>query len=121
MKIAVPTRENVVDDHFGHCEFYTIYSLNEKNEIIGKETMQSPEGCGCKSNIASALQDMDVAFMLAGNMGMGALNVLNMHGIEVVRGCNGDTDEVVNKFLAGNVTDSGIGCSHHGHGHTCNN
>jgi len=121
MKIAVPTRENIVDNHFGHCEFYTIYSLNEKNEVIGKELIESPAGCGCKSNIAAVLQNMDVAVMLAGNMGMGALNVLNMHGIEVVRGCSGNTDEVVCLFLAGQVSDSGIGCGHHEHGHTCNN
>ncbi len=119
MKIAVPTRENAVDDHFGHCEYYTIYSLNEKNEITGKEIMESPAGCGCKSNIAAVLQDMEVSTMLAGNMGMGALNVLSMHGIEVVRGCSGSTDDVVNAFLSGGIQDSGQGCNHHEQGHTC--
>ena len=27
MKIAVPTKDQVVDNHFGHCEYYTIYRL----------------------------------------------------------------------------------------------
>jgi predicted Fe-Mo cluster-binding NifX family protein len=39
--------------------------------------MKSPEGCGCKSNIAPMLAQMGVNLMLAGNMGMGALGVLN--------------------------------------------
>lgn len=121
MKIAVPTRDEMVDDHFGHCEYYTIYTLNEAKEIIAKETMKSPEGCGCKSNIASVLQEENVKFMLAGNMGMGALNVLSMHGINVVRGCTGNTDEVVQLFLEGQIQDNGIGCQHHDHGNTCNN
>jgi len=111
----------MVDEHFGHCEYYTIYSLNESNEITGKETLQSPEGCGCKSDIASVLQQMDVGVMLAGNMGMGALNVLSMHGINVIRGCSGNTDEVINLFLSGAVKDSGIECRQHAQGHTCNN
>ena len=121
MKIAVPTRNDVVDNHFGHCEFYTVYSVNEKNEILKKEILQSSEGCGCKSNIASVLQQQGVLVMLAGNMGMGALNVLSMHGINVFRGCSGNTDEVVANFLSGQVEDSGIGCQHHEHGSTCNN
>ena len=55
MKIAVPTRNHVIDDHFGHCEYYTIFTISENKEIIGIETEASPEGCGCKSNIASIL------------------------------------------------------------------
>lgn len=121
MKIAVPTRDNMVDEHFGHCEYYTIYSLNESKEVVNKETLESPAGCGCKSNIAAILQEKNVAFMLAGNMGMGALNVLSEYGINVIRGCEGNTDEVVKAFLAGEIKDSGIGCEHHDHGHICNN
>ena len=28
-KIAIPTRENMVDDHFGHFAYYTIVTINE--------------------------------------------------------------------------------------------
>ena len=70
MKIAVPTRDGKVDDHFGHCAYYTIFEV-----IGGKVTnvskMASPEGCGCKSGIAPVLRQMGVAVMLAGNMGQG--------------------------------------------------
>ena len=34
MKIAVPTRGTIVDEHFGHCEFYTVFSINEKQVIV---------------------------------------------------------------------------------------
>ena len=27
MKIAVPTRDGRVDDHFGHCAYYTIFDI----------------------------------------------------------------------------------------------
>lgn len=50
--------------------------------------------CGCKSNIASILAEMGVSMMLAGNMGDGAVNVLNHSGIDVVRGYQGNVKDV---------------------------
>ena len=112
MKIAVPTRNNVVDDHFGHCAYYTVYTI-ENNEITAKETLPSPEGCGCKSNIAPILHNMGVEVMLAGNMGEGAKNVLARNSIAVIRGCSGNTDALVEAYLRGEINDNGETCHHH--------
>ena len=60
--------------------------------------------------------------MLAGNMGSGALNVLESHGIEVYRGCSGDVHRLVSDYVQGKINDSGEGCAqhdHHGEGHQC--
>lgn len=124
MKIAVPTRGNQIDEHFGHCEFYTIFTV-ENGEVLKKENLGSPQGCGCKSNIAADLQQMGVSLMLAGGIGTGAINVLAAHGIQVVRGCSGYVDQAVSQYLKGELTDSGESCNHHanqhgGHVHSCN-
>jgi predicted Fe-Mo cluster-binding NifX family protein len=123
MKVAVPTRGNLVDDHFGHCEVYSVFSIDESNKIINSEILPSPQGCGCKSNIASILKEKGVSVMLAGNMGNGALNVLNSHGIDVYRGCSGDVRQLAEAFISGAISDSGEGCHHHEHEgeeHQCN-
>ena len=124
MKIAVPTtKADTVDAHFGHCEFYTIFTVNNSKEVTNKEILPSSQGCGCKSNIASVLKEKGVNVMLAGNMGGGALNVLTNHGIDVYRGCTGDVCQLTESFLLGKIGDSGIGCHHHeehGEGHVCN-
>lgn len=123
MKIAVPTRDNFVDSHFGHCEAYTVFTINENKQIEKAEMLPSPQGCGCKSNIAGVLREKGVSILLAGNMGGGALNVLSNHGIQVYRGCSGDVQQVVKSFLQGHVADLGVGCQHHEHhddGHVCN-
>ena len=112
MKIAVPTRDGVIDDHFGHCAYYTIFDI-ENNEIVATSRLDSPEGCGCKSNIASVMQEMGIEIMLAGNMGQGAKNKLESHNIQVIRGCKGNIDMVVRAYLIGLIKDSGEGCSHH--------
>lgn len=38
MKIAVPTREGRVDNHFGYCDHYTIYNIEDKH-IISREQL----------------------------------------------------------------------------------
>jgi predicted Fe-Mo cluster-binding NifX family protein len=130
MKIAVPiTNENQIDGHFGHCESYGVFTISENNEISAFKNVKSPEGCGCKSDIAGVLASDGVTVMLAGGIGGGAINVLNNSGIEVIRGCSGDASEVVKLYLSGLVEDSGSSCQQHeahqhgGHdhdGHVCN-
>lgn len=124
MKIAVPTKaENRIDDHFGHCEFYTIYSISDAGQVTDKQSLKSPQGCGCKSNIAYDLAAMDVKVMLAGGIGDGAIRKLASQNISVVRNCKGNVDELVDAYLAGNLTDGGKSCAtHEQHGssdHVC--
>jgi predicted Fe-Mo cluster-binding NifX family protein len=120
--IAVPTRTNrTVDDHFGHCAQFTLFSVNQQQAVQEAGIVLSPPGCGCKSNIASILKHKGVSILLAGNMGDGAMNVLHRHDIEVHRGCSGDASKAVEAFLAGQWKDSGTGCSanHAEPGHQC--
>lgn len=116
MKIALPSRNNIIDSHFGHCEYFTVITA-EDCKIVNQEIVSSPEGCGCKSNIASVLADMGVTLMLAGNMGDGAVRVLKSSGIDVVRGCAGNVNDVALAWLSGSIKDSGDSC--HEHDHEC--
>ncbi len=116
MKIALPSTQNQVDAHFGHCEYFTIFTVTEKNEIVKDEKVMPPAGCGCKSNIVHTLSQMGVSMMLAGNMGEGAVNLLKSQGIDVLRGCAGDVKTVTEEWLAGTLHDSGVACHAHEHG-----
>lgn len=125
-KIAIPiTKENTIDEHFGHCEFYGIFTISDEQKIVDFQSLKSEQGCGCKSNIASVLAQQGVNTMLAGGIGSGAINVLNASGIEVVKGCSGDAALLVEAYLEGKVTDSGESCAEHenhhaeGHEHQC--
>ena len=87
--IAIPTRDSMVDDHFGHCAYYTVVTLDEQNQVVKQERLNSPEGCGCKSNIASVMQEMGITLML------------------------GKVDDVLNAYLNGELKDSLESCDHH--------
>ena len=113
MKIALPSTGDRVDSHFGHCEHFTVVTVDDQGKIVDREIVQPPAGCGCKSNIVGVLAGMGVKVMLAGNMGAGAVNVLASHGIEVVRGCSGNVTQVVEEWLNGSLNDSGTACSAH--------
>jgi len=120
--IAVPTRfDNTVDDHFGHCRQYSLFTVGDHNAVQEAGILPSLTGCGCKSNIAAVLKAKGVSILLAGNMGAGAVDVLQRQGIEVHRGCSGDARKTVETFLAGEWKDSGLTCAahHHEDGHQC--
>jgi len=116
MKIALPSCQNQIDEHFGHCEYFTVFTIDDQKKIMLEEKISSPAGCGCKSNIAQTLAEKGVTLMLAGNMGQGAVNVLNSNGIDVLRGCSGNVKAVTESWLSGNLKDSGIDCIQHQHG-----
>ena len=109
MKIAVPTRDGAVDSHFGHCAYFTVFTVNDQKQITGRETLPAPQGCGCKSGVATVLHDM----------GVGAVNVLARNGIVAIRGCVGEVERLVEAYLAGRITDSGQGCAAHHEGEAC--
>jgi predicted Fe-Mo cluster-binding NifX family protein len=117
MKVAIPTHSGKVDDHFGHCEYFQVFTTNNSKEIIHEELLASPNGCGCKSNIVEKLSEIGVKVMLAGNIGGGAVNKLNEHGITVVRGCSGEVKTVLSEWLNGNIRDNGEVCKEHEHHH----
>ncbi|MFH2012869.1 MAG: NifB/NifX family molybdenum-iron cluster-binding protein [Pseudomonadota bacterium] len=118
MKIALPSNQNQIDEHFGHCAYFTVFTVDDQKKILSEEKIASSAGCGCKSNIASTLAQMGVKVMLAGNMGQGAVNVLNNQGINVLRGCSGNVKDVTENWLAGKLNDCSISCSQH-NDHIC--
>lgn len=119
-KIAIPVDlNNQIEDHFGQCEFYEIYTVVEGNKITEVKILKADQGCGCKSNIANVLAENGVTVMLAGGIGQGAINVLNQCNIDVIKGCSGETKEIVKQYLSGLLLDSGETCSHHNHDQQC--
>lgn len=113
MIIALPSRDGQIDGHFGHCEAFTLFTLDDSKGIVSEETITPPPGCGCKSNIVSTLVEKGVSVLLAGNMGQGAVNLLQASNINVIRGCSGDLKTAVKQWAQGNLSDSAVVCEDH--------
>jgi predicted Fe-Mo cluster-binding NifX family protein len=114
-KIAIPSRDGQVDEHFGHCGYFTVLTVNEDKAVVGEETFAPPAECGCRSNLVETLVGMGVTALIAGNMGQGAADKLRRAGLTVVRGAAGPVREAAEAFLAGNLKDKDELCRAHGH------
>ena len=112
MKIAVAGMGNIVAEHFGHCENFNIYEA-ENGEILSKESIQNP---GHKPGfLPNFLNDLGVKVIISGGMGGGAIAIFNEKGIEVIMGNLGNSDEVVQEYLNGNLKSIGTVCNKHEH------
>ena len=125
-KIAIPiTRENQIENHFGRSKYYEIYLCSSNNEILDVQLLETDHKRACKSNIFNELANSGVSYLLSGSMGDNAYHKLNDAGISVVRGCSGNSSDVILKFMANEISDNDEGCSahnkKHNHNHSCHN
>lgn len=116
MRIAIPTKEGRIDNHFGHCEFFTLIDLNEQKEVIETGALAGSKECGCKSNLAEELAAAKVDLMLASGIGEGAIRKLKQQHIEVIAGFKGSVEEVLEKYLKNDYLPNFSICTDH---HEC--
>ena len=117
-RIAVPTRDGTVDQHFGSCRGFTLFDVKD-GIVVKEEFLPAPDGAGCKSSAASGLAKAGVRVMLAGGMGEGAVRVMASFGITPVRGAAGPVRAAAEAYAAGRLADSGVVCAHDHEGHDC--
>lgn len=109
MKIAVATENEQACAHFGHCEGFTIYEVNE-GKIMNKSFIPNP---GHRPGYLPVfLKELDTDVVVAGGMGISAQQIFNENGIEVVVGAEGATDDLVEKFIKGELKSTDSFCEH---------
>ena len=112
MKIAVTYDNGEVFQHFGRTENFKVYEV-ENNQVVMSEIIVS-NGTGHDA-LAGFLAGEGVAVVLCGGIGEGAQNALSEAGVEVISGTEGNTDEVVEAYLRGELTSAGVNCDYHDH------
>ena len=118
MKIAVASENEMVTEHFGHCENFQIYVI-EDNRVARKESIPNP---GHKPGyLPNYLNDIGVNVIISGGMGGGAVEIFDEKGIEVITGVSGSADKAVNSYLKGELKSSGSVCHEHEHHDECGN
>lgn len=116
MKIAVAIENKNVAGHFGHCEGFDIFEVENK-DIIGKEFVENP---GHKPGfLPNYLNDMGINVIIAGGMGGGAVAIFNEKNIEIVTGATGKSEDNVKSYIAGILKSSGSVCREHQHKDEC--
>lgn len=118
MKIAVASEGKNVTEHFGHCENFNIFDV-EDNQIIKSQSILNP---GHRPGfLPNFLNDMGVNVIISGGMGGGAIDIFNEKGVEVITGANGDAKTIVELYLQGKLKSTGSVCHEHQHQDNCGN
>ena len=85
MKYAVPVTDSMLSAHFGHCEQFALFDVEEqKKEIIEKELIPSP--VHQPGLLPEWLAEKGVSVVIAGGMGPRAQDIFQQNGISVVLG-----------------------------------
>ncbi len=117
MKIAVTYDNGNVFQHFGKTEFFKVYDV-EDNKVVSSEVISS-NGTG-HGALAGLLADQSVDVLICGGIGGGAQAALAEAGVTLCAGAQGNTDEVVEAYLKGELVSTGANCDHHhGEEHSC--
>ncbi len=112
MKIAIPTAQNQLCLHFGHCETFVIVDVDDNTkEITGREEAAPPPHE--PGVLPRWLHDKGVAVIIAGGMGMRAQQLFQQFGIEVVTGASPDHPQtIVLQWLRGTLSTGDNACDH---------
>ncbi len=118
MRIAVTYENGKVFQHFGHTELFKIYEVDGSE--IKSSDIYGTQGTG-HGALAGVLAGKGIDVLICGGLGGGAVRALGEAGVQVVSGAEGDADEAVKAFLAGELVSTGANCDRHGHGegHSC--
>ena len=112
MKIAIPTANNLLCMHFGHCEKFIIADVDPvKMEILNKEeVVPPPHEPGV---LPKWLHEKGVNVIIAGGMGSRAQQFFQQYGIKVVVGAPPmDPQIIILSYLKGDLATGGNVCDH---------
>jgi predicted Fe-Mo cluster-binding NifX family protein len=111
MKIAVASMQNEVSQHFGHCEKFRLFDIND-GKVISIDEIINPAQHS-HGQLPAMLMQHGVNVVIAGGIGTGAKQLLQSAGITVYSGVSGNVEEAVSMHLSGELVDAHTDCGHH--------
>jgi len=117
-KIALACEDNQglkgqISQHFGRCPSYLIVDV-EGNEVRKMDSINNPYFDNhIPGKVHQFIKEQGAHVMIAGGMGPRAIDMFTTFGIEVVTGAIGNTGNVLQAYLRGEI--SGVEPCKHDH------
>ncbi len=109
MKVAISCDGNEVSGHFGRCEKYIIFEV-ENGKLKSKIELANP---GHKPFfLPNFLKEHGVQKIICQGIGPRAVDLFKQLGIEVISGVSGNIDEVVKQYINGTLKSGISTCEH---------
>ena len=112
MRCAVPVSGGMVSPHFGHCEHFALFDVDEeRKEILRKELVPSP---GHQPGLLPEwLAEQGVSVVIASGMGSRAQSLFQQNRIGVIIGATeSDPERAVLSYLNGRLATGDNICDH---------
>lgn len=100
MKVAIPYQDGVLFEHFGRASTFKIYTIENIDPVAGE--VIEPEDLSHEA-VARCLKEHGVDVVLCGSIGEHARQALEGEHMLVFSGVTGAADDVLERFLEGNL------------------
>jgi len=109
-KIAIPVNNGILSPHFGHCEVFEVYTI-DNGEIIKKDSLSPPaHEPGAYPRL---LAENGVQIIISSGMGHRAQSLFQQNNIEVYTGASYENpEELIKSFLDNELTTGQNPCDH---------
>lgn len=113
MRLAVSVDEGKVSMHFGRCQNYVIFDI-ENGKIINREVVENP---GHQPFfLPKFLAEKKVKVLITGGIGPRAINLFKELDIKIISNVEGSLDDVIKKYLDGGMDENTEPCEEHENG-----
>lgn len=112
MRIAIPVASGKLAMHFGHCETFAIFDVDEKKKsILNREDVTAPDHE--PGLLPRWLAEREANLIIAGGMGSRAQDLFQQNGIRVQVGASAEPpEELVQSYLDGTLESGANVCDH---------
>ncbi len=109
MKIAIPTVGKSISEHFGRCEKYSFFVV-ENNKVVSQYEVDSPQHA--PNVIPEFLSGEDTDLVITSGIGKKATALFEQYKIKVITGCSGDIGAIIENYLANTLVTGDSTCKH---------
>ncbi len=108
MKVAIPTEDGKVCEHFGRSPEFTIFTVKHK-KITKKEVIENP---GHRTGfLPKFFHELGVNIIITGGAGWRAQEFFSQYDIEFIVGISGSVNKVIEDYINGNLSTGKNLCS----------
>ena len=112
MRIAIPLAQGKLSLHFGHCDQFAIFDIDDNVKKVTNREDAAPSGHE-PGVLPRWLHENNVSVIIAGGMGQRAQQLFAQNDIDVVVGVpNEAPEELVTRYLTGQLQAGQNICDH---------
>jgi predicted Fe-Mo cluster-binding NifX family protein len=110
VRVAIACDKGNVSEHFGHCEEFVIYEI-EENKIKSREVLKNPGHI--PGFLPKFLKEKNVDVVITKGIGPRAVELFRSLGIKVMSTISGNEREVIKKYIEGQLEETSKACKEH--------